>query len=213
MRPVIERVGTSRTNDEVAAALAGRLGLPREAFDPDPGAIIASIVTDGGPADGVRSVREPGTTIQFVTTFPTFDDQRARLHDPNSEVPVPTFRPAASNDFPLALLSPASNRTINSMLAEVGTPEVAVAVSPTDAAARGLLDGAVVRVWNHQASVELRCRIDASVRSGVVVIPKGLWRRHVTGGLTANALVPDDINDLAGGACFNDARVEVTAIA
>ena len=52
------------------------------------------------------------------------------------------------------------------------------------------------------------CRIDAGLRDGVVVLPKGLWRRHVPGGLTANALAPDTIDDLAGGACFNDARVE-----
>jgi hypothetical protein len=43
-------------------------------------------------------------------------------------------------------------------------------------------------------------------------MPKGLWRRHVAGGLTVNALVPDTINDLAGGACFNDARVEIEGV-
>ena len=32
------------------------------------------------------------------------------------------------------------------------------------------------------------------------------------GGLTANAFVPDTLSDLAGGACFNDARVDVAAV-
>ena len=36
VRAVIDRVGESRTNDEVAAALAARLGLDGEEFDPDP---------------------------------------------------------------------------------------------------------------------------------------------------------------------------------
>ena len=31
-------------------------------------------------------------------------------------------------------------------------------------------------------------------------------------GLTATALVPDTLTDIGGGACFNDARVEVTAL-
>ena len=31
-------------------------------------------------------------------------------------------------------------------------------------------------------------------------------------GSTVNALVPDSPTDLGGGACFNDARVEVTRI-
>jgi hypothetical protein len=47
------------------------------------------------------------------------------------------------------------------------------------------------------------------VRRGVVSIPKGLWRRHLRGGLTSNALIPRVVNDLAGGACFNDAQVDV----
>jgi hypothetical protein len=37
---------------------------------------------------------------------------------------------------------------------------------------------------------------------------KGRWLRDGAPGV--NALVPDDLADLAGGATFNDARVEVT---
>ena len=44
-------------------------------------------------------------------------------------------------------------------------------------------------------------------------LPKGLWRRHTANGFTANALAPDTLTDLGGGACFNDARVQVTRIA
>jgi hypothetical protein len=43
-----------------------------------------------------------------------------------------------------------------------------------------------------------------------VSIPKGLWCRATPEGLTANAFAPATLSDLAGGACFNDARVEVT---
>jgi hypothetical protein len=42
-----------------------------------------------------------------------------------------------------------------------------------------------------------------------VSLPKGLWRKHTANGLTANALAPDTLTDLGGGACFNDARVQV----
>ena len=34
-------------------------------------------------------------------------------------------------------------------------------------------------------------------------------RRHIANSSTANALVPDTLTDLGGGACFNDARVQV----
>ncbi len=57
----------------------------------------------------------------------------------------------------------------------------------------------------------MRCfvRITRDVRPGVVHLPKGLWARHTLNGATAAALAPDTLADLGGGACFNDARVEV----
>jgi hypothetical protein len=50
------------------------------------------------------------------------------------------------------------------------------------------------------------------MREGVCSIPKGLWRRSIEGGLTANAFAPDTYSDLSDGACFNDARVEIRAL-
>ncbi len=55
----------------------------------------------------------------------------------------------------------------------------------------------------------LPVRITPLVMHGTVVMPKGVWRRHVANGFTSNALVPDTLSDLGGGACFNDARVQV----
>jgi hypothetical protein len=46
-------------------------------------------------------------------------------------------------------------------------------------------------------------------RPGVVVLPKGLWSHHTWNGQTSNALAPDELTDIAGGACFNDTWVEV----
>jgi hypothetical protein len=45
-----------------------------------------------------------------------------------------------------------------------------------------------------------------------VALAKGLWRKSTFNGATSNALVPDSLTDLGGGACFNDARVEVTSL-
>ena len=43
-------------------------------------------------------------------------------------------------------------------------------------------------------------------------LPKGLWRRSTRNGVTGTALVPDTLTDIGGGACFNDARVQVAAL-
>jgi len=40
-------------------------------------------------------------------------------------------------------------------------------------------------------------------------MPKGLWRKATLNGMTANALAPDHVDGQGGGACYNDARVEI----
>jgi anaerobic selenocysteine-containing dehydrogenase len=47
---------------------------------------------------------------------------------------------------------------------------------------------------------------------GTVSLAKGLWRRHTANGYTANVFAPDSLTDVGGGACFNDARVQVEKI-
>ena len=206
---VIERVGESRTNNEVGAALAARFGYPADRFDADPAVVLANAVTDGNGATGARPVRDAGATVQFRDTFPTFASKRARLSG-LSNIGVPTFQPL-DDPYPLALLSPASPKTINTMFAEFDGPEPVVRVSPGDAATRGIGDGDLVRVYNAAAEIELVARVDADLRLGVGTISKGLWCRALPGGRTSNALVPDTLSDLAGGATFNDARVEIVA--
>jgi hypothetical protein len=45
-----------------------------------------------------------------------------------------------------------------------------------------------------------------------VSFSKGVWRKNTYNGSTSNALVPDSLTDLGGGACFNDARVQVAVL-
>ncbi|HEY5876474.1 MAG TPA: hypothetical protein VIT64_14300, partial [Ilumatobacteraceae bacterium] len=65
---------------------------------------------------------------------------------------------------------------------------------------------------NELGEIQLPLRIDDSLRSGVCQIPKGVWLRDFGGGRSANVFVPAASSDLAAGACFNDARVEVMRV-
>lgn len=203
---VIGRVGESRSNNELAAELARRLGYDVGRFTTDREAILTRARTDGGSFAGARITRPAGGTVQFRDTFPS--DGRARL----ASLPglgVPRFVPL-DDPYPITLLTPATNRTINSMLGEFQPADPAIRLHPDDAAARGLVDGQAVAVHNGRARIETTVRIDAALRPGVATMPKGGWCRDYAGGLTANALVPDSLSDLAEGACFNDTRVEVS---
>ncbi len=67
-----------------------------------------------------------------------------------------------------------------------------------------------MRVFNELGEVRVPVHLTPLVRRGTVSLPKGLWRRNLANGYTSNALVPDSLTDIGAGACFNDARVQVS---
>ena len=204
---VIERVGESRSNGEVAEALAVALGFPRAEFDASAEAVDRLVAES--LCSGSVSVREPGATLQFRDTFPTFEDRKMKLWRTGHRLPGPRFVPLDDDRHPLTLITPATTFTINSMFGDTAPPPAVVKLSLADASKRGISDGQLVEVSNDRAKVRLPADVDDAMREGVCSIPKGLWRRSVSGGLTANAFAPDTFSDLSDGACFNDARVEI----
>jgi len=207
---VIPRVGESRTNNEVAHGLAVRLGLDGDAYDPSPARIKEVVL---GPFELPLRLRPAGLT-QFRDVWPAHagtDSRRALLVTDDGTVDrVPTYRENDATGGPLVLLTPATNRTITSMFAEYDPPDPSVRLHPDDAAARGLVDGQRVVVGNGEVAITVPVAVDDTLRPGVASIPKGLWCEATPEGLTANAFAPDTLADLAGGARFNDALVEVT---
>ena len=159
-----------------------------------------------------------GRPVQFVDVFPRTPDRKVDLFPADLDREAPAglygFQPdPGTSEYPLALISPASERSVTSTLAELTRPEVRLLMHPDDAAARNLDDGAAVRVFNGLGEVRCNVQVGVWTRPGTVVLPKGLWRKHTANGYTANALAPDTLTDLGGGACFNDARVQVEAVA
>jgi len=192
VRPVIDRVGQSRSNDEAGLALARALG-----FDWNPPTIDV-VVDEPGP----RVVDVP--SLQFVDTAPT--EGRAVLVDPVHG--VPTHVPVAAS-HPLTLISPASSKLVNSMFGEFQSPSPAVLLHPTDAASRGLVAGQQVRVFNDLASLVVPLEVHDDTRPGVAVMSKGVWLRNHADGRGVNALTPATGDALVNGACFNDTFVDV----
>ncbi len=226
--PVIARVGQNRTNDEVTAAIATRLGFPAERFDPDPARTLARAGQPVGSTRtgmGVNNADEPRARGgNDDGGRPDADRHAAAERAPSRSAPVrlvadragvdrvPQYRPEVDHTgFPLVLLSPASAKTINSMFGERDRRGPEIHVHPDDAGARGVGDGDEVRVRNDQAAITATVRVDDRTRPGVVVMVKGRWLPDelTAPRLGVNALVPDALSDLAGGATFNDARVEI----
>jgi anaerobic selenocysteine-containing dehydrogenase len=223
--PVVDVVGESRTNADVFGELCARLGVlggeePSGELDLLVG-VLGSL--PGTTGDDLRAGARPappcGTApVQFVDVFPNTPDRPIDLFPAvlESRAPAGLYRyqaDPATDRHPLTLISPASERTISSTLGELPRPDVKLTMHPNDAAARGLADTDLVRVFNDLGEVHCTLAIAAVVRPGTVSLPKGLWRRSTRNGFTGTALVPDTLTDLGGGACFNDARVQVASLA
>jgi anaerobic selenocysteine-containing dehydrogenase len=95
------------------------------------------------------------------------------------------------------------------MLAESNIRELCVMLHPQDAGTRGISHGENVRVFNQQGEVVCRAEISARVRPGVVSMPKGAWRKASLNGKVSTVLCPAHTQRIGGGACYNDARVEI----
>ena len=224
-RPVIDSVGEARSNADVFGALCSRLGLLEEqeptgeldlmlrVLDELPGSIGGEL-RNGLPGNAPFGPRP----IQFVDVFPRTPDQKVDLFPADLEASAPVglyrYQPDPATDkYPLALISPSSERTISSTLGELPRPDAKLSMHPHDADARGLADGDLVRVFNELGEVHTTLHVVPTIKRGVVSLPKGLWRRSTRNSTTGTSLVPDTLTDLGGGACFNDARVQVASLA
>lgn len=110
------------------------------------------------------------------------------------------------------MISPATEKSISSTLAELRERAAVLHIHPDDAARRGIAQNDPVRVFNSLGELQCPANLTGDVRVGTVSFSKGVWRRNTYNGSTSNALVPDSLTDLGGGACFNDARVEVALL-
>jgi anaerobic selenocysteine-containing dehydrogenase len=223
-RPVIDAVGEARTNADVFGALCSRLGLLK---DEEPTGELDLMVTvlkqlpqSIGRDLGEGAMASPPcgpAPVQFVDVFPNTPDRKVHLFpealDPTTPMGLYRYQPDPRTDrYPLALISPASDRTISSTLGELPRPDVKLLMHPDDAQARGLEENDVVRIFNELGEVHCPLTVAPAIRPGTVSLPKGIWRRSTRNNLTGTALVPDTLTDLGGGACFNDARVQVASL-
>jgi anaerobic selenocysteine-containing dehydrogenase len=220
VRPVIEPCGEARTNAQVFSELAERLGVGTAEDEID--TLLRVTTRMDGPGrelmeHGSATPPHGGTPVQFVDVFPLTPDGKVDL-DPDTvahDAPAGLYGYQAdpgSDDFPLALISPASEKTISSTLGELRKRAAMLHIHPADAAARGIAQSDPVRVFNALGEMQCPANLNADVRPGTVAYAKGVWRRNSYNGSTSNALVPDTLTDLGGGACFNDARVQVALL-
>ncbi len=168
----------------------------------------------------------PFATGGFATPSGKVEFYSERLRDLGHD-PLPTHVPLVESAevtpelharYPLTLLTPKAHHFINSTFNDVNTltrreGRPTIEISPTDAAARGIADGALVRVFNDRGECFLHALVIDRVRPGVVASPATWWASKFRGGNGINALTPSRPADMGGGATFYTNLVQVESAA
>ncbi|MDB5966823.1 MAG: molybdopterin oxidoreductase [Polaromonas sp.] len=225
-RPAIAPLGEARTNTSVFRAMARGMGLDEPCFDDSDETLCrtafgARVDFSGLMDKGFATLALPDAPFAeggFLTPSGKCEFFSARLaslgmdglpdHLANHE-PV-----GSSAAYPLAMISPPARNFLNSTFVNVKSlrdmeGEPVLEMHGSDAAARGISSGAVVRVFNDRGDYLVRAEVSARARPGVV---NGLgiwWRKLGLDGTNVNQLTSQQVTDLGAGPVFYDCLVEV----
>ena len=155
--------------------------------------------------------------------FPT-PSGRARACAPGLPLPEVVLNhecaeadPALAARYPLAMISPPARHFLNSTFVNVKSlraieGEPCLEMHADDAAARGLADGALVRVFNDRGEHHCVLRVNGRARPGVVNGLGVWWRKFGRNGTNVNELTHQKLTDLGEAPAFYDCLVEVAAL-
>jgi len=242
MRQAIEPMYECRNDVDICADLAARLGLDgykrmddvawlREIcagtdvddFDAFREHGLARLPAPEHPVAFMDEVGDPGghpfsTPTGKIEIYSTSIAANPDPHGLGRIPPIPTWIPPHEADprHPLELISPKSRARTHSThdnqeaLARVDRQDVWI--HPEDAAARGIADGQMARVFNQRGATIVPARVTDRIARGVVSIKEGAWFTPGPSGADtrgcANVLTEDRASP-CGAPTYNTCRVEI----
>jgi anaerobic dimethyl sulfoxide reductase subunit A len=240
MKQAIAPVGECRNDFDICAELARRLGiegysdkteeewlreLTRDAIDDFDAFRDKGLARLPAPDDMVAFAREIRDPERHPFSTPSgkieiYSMTLAATPDPyglGAIPPIPTWiDDPVDGRYPLRLVTPKSRARTHSIhgnqpvLARADVDDVWINVA--DAAARGIGNGQMVRIFNGRGVTRLPARVTDRIAPGVVSIKEGAWFTPDASGADtrgcANVLTPDRASP-AGAAPFNSCFVDV----
>ncbi|MFD0697756.1 molybdopterin oxidoreductase family protein [Paenibacillus sp. GCM10027628] len=225
-QPVIEPYEESKANVDVFRLLAEAMGYEEQALrDTDEAMIRQALDNPGNPyLEGITYEGLLETQYARAAVKPLFP---GRLKTPSGKIelysakmeklgfpPLPTYTPLPEEGNLPFLFIPAPNHNFLNSTFSNNEKHVRMEKMPklhmnaADASALGLANGDYARVWNGRGECELVVSAGEDVLPGVVV-SQGLWADTPDSKSLVNALTPDRVADMGGGATFFSGRVHV----
>ncbi len=233
--PAIAPLGESKPNTEIFRLLAARMGFSDPCFL-DTDEELASQAFDASHPHARdfswQQVSQQGWMKLDVPVAPFaqggFPTPSGRCEFYSEQMlragldPLPTYippyesvasAPELAKDYPLAMISPPQRNFLNttfvnvqSLRATEGEPHLDI--HPEDAAARGIVDGDRVRVFNQRGELLAKARVSDAPRKGLVVALSIWWKKLASDGRNANELTSQRLTDMGRAPTFYDVLVQ-----
>ncbi|GGG04152.1 molybdopterin oxidoreductase family protein [Paenibacillus abyssi] len=228
-QPVIAPYAESKSNVEVFRLLAQAMGFEEPAFQDTEADMIRQALDYPSNPNMAGITYERLAEEQFVkaNTQPLLP---GKLRTPSGKIelysksmerrgypPLPTYTPLSENeDLPFLFIPAPNHNFLNSTFSNNGKhvrmeKKQRLHMNAADASILGITDGKDVRVWNARGECVLEAAVGEDVLPGVVV-SQGLWADSPGSKNVVNALTPDRIADMGGGATFFSGRVQIEKV-
>ncbi len=223
--PAVAAQGLAKPNTQIFRELAACMGFTEACFaDSD-----AQMARQAVPSLDFAQLSEQGWIKLDLPDQPFADggfatpNGRAQVTAPGLGLPryVPPHEsrqssPDLARRYPLAMISPPARHFLNSSFVNVKSlrsieGEPLVELHPVDAGARGVVDGAMVRVFNDRGSYLCKAAVIDRARPGVVNGLGVWWRKLGAAGSNVNEVTSQRLTDIGRGPTFYDCLVEVAA--
>jgi anaerobic selenocysteine-containing dehydrogenase len=234
--PAIKPIGQAKPNSEIFRELASACGftdaalqasdteIAQDAMDWSDerlaGSNLAQLTQDGWFKLKVASA--PYALGNFPTPSGKCEFWSQRLADLGMD-PLPDFvapyespesAPELAARFPLMLISPPARNFMNSTFVNVDSlraneKQPTMEIHPEDAQARGITQGAEVKMFNDRGSISIIAHVSDRIRPGVVLAWGVWWHKLSPEGKSVNTLTSQGLTDMGRGPTFYDCLVEV----
>jgi anaerobic selenocysteine-containing dehydrogenase len=229
--PAIDALGEALPNSEIFRRLAANMGFAEPCFRESDDEIAATAFADPSfdwerlKTTGWQRLDRPAAYAPFANGGFKTKSGKCEIYSEAVAAlgldPVPSYIPPhevadkkLAARFPLAMISPPARNFLNSTFVNVkslrgidGEPHIEI--HPSDAAARGITDGGLVRVYNDRGSLLLKACVTDRARTGVAVALSIWWKKLGRDGKNVNELTSQVLTDLGRAPTFFDCRVEI----
>ena len=216
---LIEPIGESRSNWQVIAELAKRMGLVDEFFNLSERELIDQIVrTSNRISKEDQDTILSGEPVEMVVPenykmdFKT-PSGKIELYNPHDVEPLIRYMLPYGDNAPFWLINGNDIRILDSSFCELDfdDPELMkLRIHPEDAKLYDIANGDEVEIYNNRGSVKIKAYYDDEVQQGTLVTLGVWWQSQSSDTEVAiNALMADRPTDQGWGSTFYDVQVDI----